>query len=386
MTKCLGLLLTAAPLVLVGTQAHADVKRGSGGIIVQQYDDDGNLLPPRPSSHDLNNHTASSHAPIGVMADHRHSKGEWMVSYRYVRMGMSGNRDGTTSLSPTQIATTVANPAFGNPGQPPTLRVVPVDMDMDMHMIGGMFGLSDRITLTAMMSYLETDMDHITFRGGMGTEILGEFTTRASGIGDTTVGALVSLSETRTHSFHAGLAVSLPTAKLEQTDEILTPMGGRPIVRLPYAMQIGSGTYDLEPALTYSGHDDAISWGMQASAVVRLDTNAQGNKRGDRIAATAWVATDLGRSVSVSARVQGQSEGSIRRRDALIGGPVQTADPDNFGGEQVFVLAGLNYMVTGGALKGHRLAAEYALPIYRDLNGPQLETDSQFTIGWQKAF
>jgi len=35
---------------------------------------------------------------------------------------------------------------------------------------------------------------------------------------------------------------------------------------------------------------------------------------------------------------------------------------------------------------GHRLAIEYALPLHRDLNGPQLETDSVVTIGWQKAF
>ncbi|MEL7113935.1 MAG: transporter, partial [Pseudomonadota bacterium] len=32
---------------------------------------------------------ATDHAPIGVMADHRHKKGEWMFSYRYMYMDMS---------------------------------------------------------------------------------------------------------------------------------------------------------------------------------------------------------------------------------------------------------------------------------------------------------
>ena len=32
---------------------------------------------------------ASDHAPIGVMADHRHKQGEWMMSYRYMYMDMS---------------------------------------------------------------------------------------------------------------------------------------------------------------------------------------------------------------------------------------------------------------------------------------------------------
>jgi len=102
---------------------------------------------------------ATDHAPIGVMADHRHKKGEWMLSYRYMYMDMSGNRDGTDGLSPEEIVTTVANPF----GAPPTLRVVPTDMPMQMHMVGGMYGLSDRITLMAMGMYIEKEMDHITF-------------------------------------------------------------------------------------------------------------------------------------------------------------------------------------------------------------------------------
>ena len=93
---------------------------------------------------------ASDHAPIGVMADHRHKKGEWMTSYRFMHMDMSGNRDGTDSLSPEEIVTTVANPFANPPMMPSTLRVVPTDMPMQMHMVGGMYGLSDRITLMAM--------------------------------------------------------------------------------------------------------------------------------------------------------------------------------------------------------------------------------------------
>ena len=53
---------------------------------------------------------ATDHAPIGVMADHRHAKGEWMLSYRFMRMNMDGNRDGRDSLSPENIVTSVPNP------------------------------------------------------------------------------------------------------------------------------------------------------------------------------------------------------------------------------------------------------------------------------------
>ncbi|WP_198912296.1 hypothetical protein [Parvularcula mediterranea] len=89
---------------------------------------------------------AADHAPIGVMADHRHKAGEVMVSYRFMRMEMEGNREGNDPLSPEEIATTVPNRFFGQPMQPPTLRVVPLEMTMDMHMVGAMLGLTDRIT------------------------------------------------------------------------------------------------------------------------------------------------------------------------------------------------------------------------------------------------
>ena len=33
---------------------------------------------------------ADGHAPIGVMGDHLHKRGEWMLSYRFMRMNMEG--------------------------------------------------------------------------------------------------------------------------------------------------------------------------------------------------------------------------------------------------------------------------------------------------------
>ena len=52
---------------------------------------------------------------------------------------------------------------------------------------------------------------------------------------------------------------------------MLAPNGARPTLRLPYAMQLGTGTFDLLPGLTYSGHKDAWSWGGQYSAAIRLE-------------------------------------------------------------------------------------------------------------------
>jgi hypothetical protein len=91
-----------------------------------------------------------SHAPIGVMGDHIHEKGEWMLSFRTMTMSMQGNLQGTSSLSPEEIVQTQANGFAGMPMQPANLRVVPVKMTMQMQMLGVMYAPTDRVTLTAI--------------------------------------------------------------------------------------------------------------------------------------------------------------------------------------------------------------------------------------------
>ncbi len=329
---------------------------------------------------------ADSHAPIGVMGDHMHDKGEIMVSYRFMRMRMDGNRDGTDSLSPEEIATTVPNRFFGLPMQPPTLRVVPVDMTMDMHMLGAMYAPTDWLTLMVMGTYIEKTMDHVTFQGPAGTTRLGAFTTESDGFGDTSVSGLVRLYEDDIHHVHLNAGLSLPTGSIDEEDRILTPMGGQPTVRLPYPMQIGSGTFDLLPGITYMGLGQRFGWGAQYMGTVRLGENDEGYTFGDKHMATAWASYLWAPWVSTSVRVIGTTLGTIDGIDPRIVGPVQTADPDNQGGDVIELGFGVNLLGTEGLVRGHRIAVEGTVPIYRDLNGPQLETDWTLTIGWQYAF
>lgn len=325
---------------------------------------------------------AFDHAPIGVMGDHRHKKGEWMISYRLMHMDMEGAQIGNNDVDPDTIATTIPNRFFGNPGQPPTLRIVPTSMRMDMHMAGVMYGVSDRITLMAMANYVTKEMDHITYQGGMGTTQLGTFRTSPAGFGDTKLAALIGLSE----RVHINAGISIPTGSNTQTDDILTPMGGTPTVRLPYPMQLGSGTWDLEPGLTYRDQNDQFGWGTQVRGTIRLGTNDEGYAYGDRLMATAWVAKSLTPGVAISGRIEAETLGRVDGIDPMIMGPVQTANPDFQGGERVSALAGVNFAVPRGALRGWRLGVEGGLPLLQNLNGPQMPTEYTVTIGLQKSF
>ena len=325
---------------------------------------------------------ADSHAPIGVMGDHMHGKGEWMVSYRFGRMHMDGNRDGTNSLSPEDIVTAVPN-RFGVPA---TLRVVPTEMTTNMHMFGAMYAPTDYLTLMAMGNFIERDMKHITFQGGAGTTRLGEFSTKVRGWGDTKLSGLIKLYNDDMHDIHLNAGISLPTGSITKSDDILTPTGGTPTVRLPYAMQLGTGTYDLLPGITYNGHMGHYGWGAQYTARFHLGENNNDYTRGDKHALTAWGSYLITPAVSVSARVTGETESKIDGIDNRIVAPVQTADPDNYGGERINTSLGLNFVAPTGVMKGHRFSIEGTAPVYQDLNGPQLENDNTIMVGWSKAF
>ena len=339
------------------------------------------------SSHAHHHHLqANSQAPLGVMGSHMHEKGKFMVSYRYMRMDMDGNQIGTRNVTPETIATTVPNRFFGTPGQPPTLRVVPTQMTTDMHMVGAMYAPTDNITLMAMGTYLDREMDHITFQGGAGTTQLGRFTTRSKGFGDTMVGGLIRLYDDETHHLHANAGLSLPTGSITKGDDVLAPNGATPDIRLPYAMQLGSGTFDLMPGITYTGQKDQLGWGAQYVATLRAGRNSADYSLGNKHQFTTWGSYAIDPAVSVSARVTAESEGSIDGIDSQIVAPVTTADPDNYGGERIAASLGLNTVIPNGVLQGHRFSVEGTIPFYQDLNGPQLERDYAVTLGWSKSF
>ena len=330
-------------------------------------------------------HRADSHAPIGVMGDHYHKAGEVMLSYRYMHMSMDGNRDGDDSISTTDIATTVPNRFFGQPGQPPTLRIVPTEMTMDMHMVGAMYAPTDWVTLMLMGSYVSKSMDHVTFQGPAGDTRLGTFTTGTDGIGDTRVSGLFRLREASGSRLHATLGVSVPTGDTTETDRVLTPMNMEPTVRVPYPMQLGSGTWDVITGLTWNQELQRASWGSQWTSLWRTGENDQDYTLGNEHRLTAWLSYLFRDEVSGSLRVEGFTRGNIDGIDDVIVAPVQTADPSRQGADRLDLALGIN-LRGPGRYRGHRVGLEAMMPVYQDLDGPQLETDWTLTAGYQFAF
>ncbi len=310
---------------------------------------------------------ADSHAPIGVMGDHVHKQGEVMLSYRYMRMFMEGNRDGTDTLTDREALNSPAGP----------FMVVPTEMTMEMHMFGAMYAPSDRLTLMAMVPVISKEMDHVT---RMDTE----FTTEAEDFGDVVLTALVPVGPlVGPHRMHLNLGLSVPTGSIDERDD--TPAGEDSL--LPYPMQTGSGTYDLRLGATYLGQAERWSWGTQGLATLRLDENDRDYTYGDVWDLTAWLARAFGQQWSTSLRLAGTAWEDVEgRADELNPRMIPTADPDLRAGERVDALVGVNYYLPGGMLAGSRLALEAGAPVYQRLDGPQLETDWMLTGGLQYAF
>jgi hypothetical protein len=300
------------------------------------------------------------HAPIGVMADHVHAEGEWMFSYRMAYMHMEDMRDGTDRLSSQDVLN--------------NYMVAPTEMPMQMHMLGAMYGVTDQLTLAAMGGFVMREMDHIRRNGST-------FTMENEGITDTRVSALYEFYNDGQHRLQFNAGLSLPTGDVNDRK----PNGGI----FGYPMQVGSGTYDLLPGISYTGVDGQWSWGGQLNATLRLGENNRGYAYGDRLQFTTWGARELNEMFSVSLRLDAHSWDTIHGRDRELQGPNFMAPPmdaELHGGERVDALVGVNFVVPSGTLKGHRLAAEFGAPVYQNLDGPQMETDYRFILGWQKAF
>lgn len=305
------------------------------------------------------------HAPIGVMGDHRHERGEVMLSYRFMRMSMAGSRIGTTPIADADIVSTT--------GQ--GFMVTPTEMPMTMHMFGAMFAPSDQITLMVMAPVLSSEMTHLTRAGG-------SFTTTASGLGDVQAAAMVGLADWGRQTAFVTLGASLPTGSTTVMDVLPTSNGTA--VQLPYPMQLGSGSVGFRPAITWLGQSDQWSWGSQGSAAFHLGENDRSWKVGNRGGATAWLARRLTGQTSLSVRVQGATWGDISGSDSAPSvNPmmVPTARTDLRGGTRVDAGLGLNIAVPNA--RGLRLAGEFLVPVMQDLHGPQLETDWQLVVGVQ---
>lgn len=324
-----------------------------------------------------------SKAPVGIMVDHLHPKGEIMLEYRYMNMTMNSIKKGTQTLAYEDMLVNYAMSAKS--------------MTMQMHMVMAMYGLTNHITLMGMLNYNQNSMSMqmpmtMQMTNGKMThphcscnENTMQETMQSYGLGDTRLYALFSLRDWGKSNLMGSVGLSLPTANISQTGS--SEMMGN--FTQPYNMQPGSGSVDWLPALTYRIEGKNANYGTQLSGIYRTAQNARGYLLGNNVSATQWMSLKLNNWLAGSVRAEFVWQDQIKGTDKYIQAlSVNDANSDakNSGYHSINSYAGLNFRIPNGPLKGQRLALEYGIPLYSKYNGVQSATTGILNAALQFKF
>lgn len=375
-------LLVVSILVISNAAIAVDTHTDEGAIHLHHHDDSSETEDK--SGHHFHKHHHGGHMPAGVMFGHMLDQaGDFMFGYR-----LMVGRQGGNILNGTHNA---SNHAIINQGCSDTILCgsAPSKMNMKMHMINMMYAPTSWMNLMLMPTFVDMEMDVRGLSGGAGHaggHGGGSTATHStSGVGDTTMAALFDLFEARGHWLHLGLGFSAPTGDvgLKFKNNGHTEGG-----IIHFGMQLGSGTWDFIPSLTYTGEHNRLSWGAQLSGVKRMeDQNRSGYRLGDMFQATTWTGFRLIRWLSVTVRgiytVQGDIHGDFNTFNARSG-PMDF--PANHGGQFWDIGVGLNVMAPSGLFAGNSLSVEWLEPIQDDVNGYRLERTSTFALTWNYSF
>lgn len=340
------------------------------------------------SANHSNHGNHGAHAPAGVMFSHMLEKpNDFMVGVRYMRDTQSGNiLQGSTNVSDLTL---VNNACGGNSKCYDTVR----SMNMNMIMLDLMYAPTDWLTLMLMPQFVDMNMSSRALTGAptptfndqmlIDHHTLHEHTT--GGVGDTGMYAMFKLFEESGHHIHATLGMSAPTGSV---DIKFRDTHGIDVGFQHYGMQLGSGTWDFKPSLTYTGNMNRYSWGAQLSGTKRLqNSNASGYALGDIFQSTAWGSYGLLEWLSTSIRgvytVQGAISGAFNGTYNPLG-PIDYTS--NYGGRYWDVGFGVNAFVSTGTLQGNNLSFEWLQPVHTDVNGFQLPRSGALAATWSYVF
>ena len=321
---------------------------------------------------------AGSPPPAGVLLGHMlRSAGSVEVGLRYQFTRQSGDMlHGTSNAGDPAI---VANACQATP-----CRTAPDRMDMNMFMLELMIAPTDWLNLMLMPQFVDMSM-RPRLLDGAEPDVHGTHSHSTGGVGDVQSFALIDLFSGEDQRVHLGLGLSAPTGDV---DLELRRTHQQERGKTHHSMQLGSGTWDFLPSLTYTGERGRWSWGAQAGGVVRLESaNSSGWAPGNGFQSTVWG------TLGISDWLFGSLRGVYAWQDEISGGVGSLHGegdpqdfPDNYGGHFFDLGFGLGVRVARGYLAGNALRVEWLQPIVQDVNGYQLERLGTLFAIWSVEF
>ncbi len=317
---------------------------------------------------------------------------EYRVKISPMLMHMEGLRDGTNSINPDDLLgmPTMMGQATGK------FMAVPTKMDMNMLNISTGYSFSKKLFAGVMLMYKQNSMD-MKFNSMMQASTGQQgFEMKSEGLADTMLmGKFLLFADDplipkRESSLLFGLSV--PTGSIDEHNTT-HPLAMRQRELLPYSMQLGSGTFDPVIGLLYQGSRSPLWWGANATYIARLYDNKRHYRLGDEFHLDLYTMYQFRYDTLLQFQLNGEYKGKIRGEmdEAVTGASGRTTQGDpaspymtplwntgSYGGTQVFATLGLQWQPVPLQIVEFSLG----LPLYRNLNGPQLEQDYRLMLTW----
>ena len=296
----------------------------------------------------------------------------FMFSIKHGLMKMNHNISNGNNISNSKILE-----------MPTKLSVIPENMDMKMTMVEGMYAPSNNLTLMVMGTYLSKEMILSTYSPMMERDLIGHFNTSTSDISDITLSALFKIREKNMSKWHGEVSYQKSVGSADQTGKALTPMGTRIEMIMPYAMQSGDDATRVILGLTNTRQlNEKIIWGNQIKR--KIVVNNSHWSFGDQTELNSWLQYSLGKHISFSSRLKFLDQDGISGRDSMIVAPVQTANPDNYGGKELHFGFGINWAMNLSPGGNDLLGFELLRPLIQNKNNLQMKSDHQIILGYKK--
>ncbi|MEE9614261.1 MAG: transporter [Thermodesulfobacteriota bacterium] len=317
--------------------------------------------------------------PMNIMGGGVPETKEFRLKISPMFMKMGDLRDGTHSVDEDSLITGMGAPYMA----------VPTEMTMTMTNLAVGYSFTDDFFVGIMPMWKKNRM-RMKVQPMMGAPY--KYTMESDGMADTMLMTKYRLYAddplipTNQFSFFFGL--SLPTGSIdEENDEHPDP--AKRDALLPYGMQLGSGTFDPSFGLLYQGSSSPWWWGANLTYTGRWYKNKREYRLGDELKLDLYGMYQLRYDLVGQLQLNAKSSGKVRgemddARDGLAGRMMNGNymspmwDPDNYGGEKLSATVGLQWQ----PFPLHILDVNVGVPIYEDLNGPQMEEDYRVMLTW----
>lgn len=318
--------------------------------------------------------TASHDAvPMGIIGADAPGKNKLALKIMPIFANYAGQLIGSKGVSSQFVVLTT--PTYSNPRE--MMRVVPQDVQVSAQNAIVSYGITDRITAIITASMIQKQLSALTFFGETSGVPLGASNTGTKGFSDLTTSLAYKVHDDGTYRVLISSGFAYPLSSDTQNIQLLQSNGAYSNERAFYSLQPGSRTLDYLPGIVSVAHYADWSWGLSYRGRIPLASNPQGWRFGDLHEFNGWVGYNFGANVTSTLRLCNTLQGAIRGNDPQISGASVPTNPNYYGGFMTEIFGGIGL---DGSMIGHReisLEMEAGLPLYQDLNGPQIRKNWQ---------